>query len=579
MGRIHRYGQEKDCLIINFVSTNTREGRVLSKLFERLKSIEEDLDPKRTGKIFNVLGDVFPANQLERLLREMYARSQTEDAIKDRIVEQVDVERFRKITHSALEGLAKRELNLAAIVGKSAEAKERRLVPEVVEDFFIQAAPYTGIYPKLPAGSGKTGQLSAKRVYRVGKVPRNLWPVGERLEPRFGRLGHEYKVVAFDKAALVDDPTLEWVTPGHPLFEVVRTDILDQVQGDLNRGALFYDLDRDKAARLDVFSASVRDGRGGLLHKRLFVMETALDGTISLRQPAIFLDLQPAPAGMTLPDELARQVSGLPPIGEVETALVSRALQPFLDNIAEERRQQVEVVSRHLEISLNALIDRAQNQYAALDEQRRGGSDALGLDGRLKMMEDRLDELNARLDHRRAELRQERHCTIADVQHIGRAWVLPHPERLSPGIASMVRDEEVERIAVQEAIRYETERGWQVQSVEAENRGFDLISRRISPTDGAAVELRFIEVKGRAGVGEVALSPNEYKTAGRLRDDYWLYVVYNCASTPELHPIHDPARLDWKSIVKVEHYQIGPQQVLDPSNHLPDRRGHHASVS
>jgi SNF2 family DNA or RNA helicase len=31
MGRIHRYGQEKDCLIFNFVSTNTREGRVLQK--------------------------------------------------------------------------------------------------------------------------------------------------------------------------------------------------------------------------------------------------------------------------------------------------------------------------------------------------------------------------------------------------------------------------------------------------------------------------------------------------------------------------------------------------------------------
>jgi len=26
MGRIHRYLQEKDCLILNFVSTNTREG-------------------------------------------------------------------------------------------------------------------------------------------------------------------------------------------------------------------------------------------------------------------------------------------------------------------------------------------------------------------------------------------------------------------------------------------------------------------------------------------------------------------------------------------------------------------------
>ena len=47
MGRIHRYGQEKDCLISNFVSTNTREGRVLQKLFERIRRIEDDLDPKQ----------------------------------------------------------------------------------------------------------------------------------------------------------------------------------------------------------------------------------------------------------------------------------------------------------------------------------------------------------------------------------------------------------------------------------------------------------------------------------------------------------------------------------------------------
>ena len=32
VGRIHRYGQEHDCLIFNFVAQNTREGRVLQKL-------------------------------------------------------------------------------------------------------------------------------------------------------------------------------------------------------------------------------------------------------------------------------------------------------------------------------------------------------------------------------------------------------------------------------------------------------------------------------------------------------------------------------------------------------------------
>src|SRR5271169_6626481 len=172
MGRIHRYGQEKDCLIFNFVSTNTREGRVLHKLFERIQAIEDDLDPKRTGKVFNVLGDVFAANQLEKMIRDMYAHNQMdEELIKQRIIEQVDTKRLQSITDSTLEGLAKRELNLSAIIGKSAEAKERRLVPEVIEDFFTQAAPVVGVNPNEIREGG--------HVYKLGKVPRTLWPVGE----------------------------------------------------------------------------------------------------------------------------------------------------------------------------------------------------------------------------------------------------------------------------------------------------------------------------------------------------------------------------------------------------------------
>ena len=42
----------------------------------------------------------------------------------------------------------------------------------------------------------------------------------------------------------------EWVTPGHPLFEAVREDVLESVRDDLARGAVFFDLNRDKPARL-----------------------------------------------------------------------------------------------------------------------------------------------------------------------------------------------------------------------------------------------------------------------------------------------------------------------------------------
>jgi hypothetical protein len=181
----------------------------------------------------------------------------------------------------------------------------------------------------------------------------------------------------------------------------------------------------------------------------------------------------------------------------------------------------------------------------------------------LKTTEDRLDELNGRLERRRRELEQERHCTIADIHHHGRAWVLPHPERTSPGLAPMVRDEEIEQIAVQAVITHEQARGWQVVSVEKDNRGFDLISRKPHPEDPqTAIEVRFIEVKGRATVGEVALTTNEYKTAARLKQDYWLYVVFNCASAPEVHTIQDPVRLGWEPLVKIEHYHVGAEQIL-----------------
>jgi hypothetical protein len=55
MGRIHRYGQTQDCLIFNFVATNTIEGQVLRKLLEKLQEIRNALDD---DSVFNVVGEV-----------------------------------------------------------------------------------------------------------------------------------------------------------------------------------------------------------------------------------------------------------------------------------------------------------------------------------------------------------------------------------------------------------------------------------------------------------------------------------------------------------------------------------------
>ena len=121
----------------------------------------------------------------------------------------------------------------------------------------------------------------------------------------------------------------------------------------------------------------------------------------------------------------------------------------------------------------------------------------------------------------------------------------------------------IERIAVEAAIAFEEARGCKVESVESDTRGFDLISRRkVSDNSRERIETRFIEVKGRAAVGEIALTANEYKTAQRLGDDYWLYVAFNCASQPKVTLIQNPARFDWEPLSKIDCYRIGAETIL-----------------
>ncbi|MGI9067638.1 MAG: DUF3883 domain-containing protein [Pyrinomonadaceae bacterium] len=130
------------------------------------------------------------------------------------------------------------------------------------------------------------------------------------------------------------------------------------------------------------------------------------------------------------------------------------------------------------------------------------------------------------------------------------------------GAQRVLRFATIERFAVQATIAFEQARGCKVESVESDTRGFDLISRRTVAADQREmIETRFIEVKGRAAVGEIALTANEYKKAQRLGEDYWLYVVFNCASQPKVTLIRNPARFDWEPVSKIDCYRIAAERI------------------
>jgi hypothetical protein len=180
------------------------------------------------------------------------------------------------------------------------------------------------------------------------------------------------------------------------------------------------------------------------------------------------------------------------------------------------------------------------DQRARLRDQAQNGDQAAAR--RLDDVRRRQQELRSKQERALAVLHREPELIDSgEVVFLAHALVLPStdPEEQKR------HDREVERIAVQVAWAYEESRKSFVRDVSSAEKalavglerwpGFDLLATR------PAGEQLCIEAKGRASVGDIEISENEWPKAAILRDKYWLYVVYDCSSAhPRLLRIQDP---------------------------------------
>ena len=312
MGRIHRYGQRKDCLIFNFVATNTIEGRVLRRLLEKLQEIRDALED---DAVFNVVGEVLPAAHIERVLRDYYAGRLGDADLEDRLLQDVDEGQFRSICKNALEGLASKQLNLEMLIERRARAQERRVVPETIARFIAESAGFAGLALKQIG--------SPAHAFEPGRTPPALRVYEQDPDWRLPQLAARYPRSSTDREA-AESGNLEWVTPGHPLFEALRRHMLALARPAFAAGASFWSLKNEGVARIDFYRARVVDGLAQVMHERLFAVETRTNGERQLAEPSLLNDLAPV---QPLHDAVSVADDG------VEGWLHEQALDPFLAEV------------------------------------------------------------------------------------------------------------------------------------------------------------------------------------------------------------------------------------------------------
>jgi len=430
----------------------------------------------------------------------------------------------------------------------NAEAKVRRLVPEVLRDFFVESADIVFKQPLKP-----------RKIGYSWKTPKSLLAMRGDLK-NIGDLGKEYDAFTFYKEDLDDQATLEWVTPGHPLYEGVRRQTMKTGEPHLASGARFYDPDGGPERWIQVFKYKLVDGNGVPVDEQLLLVEITKGDDdqfrYQIKPSTLFIDLVPNHSTKASIPILPKSIM----LQKAQRCADDHLSKPggLGPTLAIERKEKADLVREHIVTSLHALINKEYKKFESYEREQ---------DKRLCL--DRVHELEGRLEKREIELLKQGEVVIAQNIPIALAFVTPLPESFTDKqldsrttAQRLKKNTEAEQAAVDFVIRWELSHGAaKVESKESDGVGYDLESY-----DKDDNLLRFIEVKGKTTDDDGILTTNEWGAAERLREDYWLYVVENVLSEPQLLRIQDPfLKIHPNPQVQVQRYFFKMDEIRQQS--------------
>lgn len=530
MGRVHRYGQRKEVYIINLVAEDTREGKVFAALLRKLEDIKGALGP---DKVFDCLGDLMYETNLSQILTEVAANARDVNEVIAEMTRALDDDYVAGVKESLSESLATRNIDYTQIKELEIKAREQRLIPEYTEHFFRKAIEKAG--GKII--DRKDGMLSMESIpLAIRRISKD-----DSFRKSFGELLKAYRKFTFDKSEAFKNPDAEFVSLGHPLFEAVMAWVKDNFNDVIRNGAVFVDPDGEMDGYVLFYEGEISDGKGEVAGKRLFAIYND-DDVVRPVSPSFIWDMEYGKA----PDHVNIDIESLKDSSNMK---IITSLQEYLEELLTERVRQSDIKEKYGINSLDFLIDRLDGELIDLYERRDNGEN---VDLPIHNKEERLENYRTARKDLHNLIEKEKSLTMSMPSFLGIVRVVPG--EVSP---DMKNDPEVERIAVNFAMDYEKKHGWTPESVEDQDLGFDIRSNK-------GDEVRYIEVKGRARRGPVSLTQNEQFKAQRFKNDYYLYVVLNAKTHPELYIHQNPAEtLSFQEVMGVVRYIVPLDQIVN----------------
>ena len=533
-GRIHRIGQTEVCHLWNLVASETREGSVFQRLFEKLEVERERFG----GKVFDVLGMAINNRSLKELLMEAIKYGEQPE-VRARLNEKVDEylgpEMFQKlINEHAISSDIMNADRVFRIKEDMERAQARRLQPHYIFSYFKEAFNFF---------SGQLREREPDR-FEITHVPASIRE-RDRTIGSGAPVLKRYERLCFDreKVRVPNKPLASLLAPGHPLMDATIDLALEQFRPSLKQGSILVNRgDDDETPKiLFILDHSIKDGRTTsdgrqrVISQKLQFIYLDREGNLTSAGHAPYLDLEsPSPSESSLISSILEE-DWLK--GDFERKVMAYAADKIvpahLEETKDRRLRMVDATRRAVHERLTKEINHWTHRYNEL----KAASDA----GKQPRMQPenarrRAEELTARLQTRTSELEKERAISSSPPIIVGGALVVPQgwlcqaDSSLAPPdwSADAAARKRVEMAGMRAVMEKERALGYEPDDVSSENRGWDIESK------SGNGNLRLIEVKARAkGATTITVTRNEILACLNKPESFLLAIVLVDGDTTE----------------------------------------------
>ena len=377
IGRLHRYGQEKEVTVWNFTFEDTREGEIFELLQSKVESIRGELG--NTADVLGMLDDI----NVDSLIMESIRNDEPASATTAELEALID-ERQR-----TLQEWYERSLIDTSTFDRESRAKIQEVMDDS-EDVYGTEADIREFVERGVEALGGTVETAGTNLYRA------------RLPPALRRgTDEEYGPFTFSREFAMEHDDIEYVSPDDDLVQRLMRHVLDSDHGEVGMKILPF---VDEPGITYSYRVTFEDGTGEVIREEIIPVYVDLhhcDPQQRLGQRVLQGDsVSGSPDG----DHVRALIRNREELRAAADRYISRRIASLREDLHERRGGETRQELADLEEYAEAERRRIGEFIDEYERKAEAGSD---MDIAIRGQERRLNRLEDRIESRRQELRRK----------------------------------------------------------------------------------------------------------------------------------------------------------------------------